>query len=231
MYLEVIVFDLGGTLMEFKDMPHSWINYYYSAFLSMKNSLGLSISDNDIKKSCKILKEYNPRVSKRELEYSPIQIFTDVTSHWNAEIDIGTIIFEFFKGLDLSPVIFDDTIQCLQILRKSNYKLAVLTDLPTAMPDEMMKNNIKSIINEIDLYVSSLSCGYRKPNPYGLKYIAEYYNITTDNLLFVGDEEKDIKTAQNANCKSVLIARNENKNFGQNFTIVSLNELFSVLHR
>ena len=27
----VIVFDLGGTLMRYEGMPHSWISYYQAA--------------------------------------------------------------------------------------------------------------------------------------------------------------------------------------------------------
>lgn len=26
--MRVIVFDLGGTLMEYEGMPHSWVDYY-----------------------------------------------------------------------------------------------------------------------------------------------------------------------------------------------------------
>jgi putative hydrolase of the HAD superfamily len=36
--VKVIIFDLGGTLMEFKGMPNSWVDYYKTAFTAIKNS-------------------------------------------------------------------------------------------------------------------------------------------------------------------------------------------------
>jgi putative hydrolase of the HAD superfamily len=226
--VKVIVFDLGGTLMEFNGMPNSWIDYYKTAFTAIKDSLHLSITDSDIELSCKILTEYNPRISNREIEYTPEKIFNDVVAHWNIKIDISVIISEFFKGLELQTVIYNDSLECLQ---KSNFKIAALTDLPTAMSDELFKSKIEPIIENLDLYVSSLSCGFRKPNANGIKHIAEYFDVNMDSVLFVGDEIKDIKTAQNAGCKSVLITRNNsiNREFGQDYNIKSLNELFDIL--
>ena len=46
---------------------------------------------------------------------------------------------------------------------------------------------------------------YRKPNPYGLHYIAKYYKVRVNDLLFTGDEEKDRITAERANCQFISI--------------------------
>jgi len=226
-----IVFDLGGTLMEYENMALSWEGYYYDAFLSVRESLALDISDEDIEKSVAVLRNYNPRIQYREIEYSPEQIFFDVTAFWRVETDVRKVITEFFKGLKLRPIIFEDAVQTLGELKNRQYKLAALTDLPTAMPDEILIEGIGPIIKELDFYVSSLTCGFRKPNPYGLRSIAEHFCVTTGDLLFIGDEEKDIKTAFNAGCKSVLIRRDGNTGceFGQDFTITRLSELDNVL--
>lgn len=106
-------------------------------------------------------------------------------------------------------MIYSDTIPALQIIRKKGYQIATLTDLPTAMPDELFKNDILSLMPYFDLYVSSLSCGFRKPNSKGLKMIAEHYNIPIKELIFIGDEEKDRKTAYNAGCRFVQIDRKQ----------------------
>ncbi len=207
----MIVFDLGGTLMEYQGMPLSWINYYKSAFYFVKDSLRLPISEDDIEQSCKILTSYNPRVSLREVEYVPVNIFAEVTSHWKVDLDMNVIIREFFKGFALKPVVYEDTIQTLRGLREKGYQLAVLTDLPTAMPDEIFTEDIPQILDELDLYVSSLICGYRKPNKQGLIYIAEHFKVEIEQLAFVGDEEKDVKAAQNAGCMSIVIDRKKDK--------------------
>ena len=37
----VIVFDLGGTLMRYEGMPHSWISYYQAAFEAVRDRFSL----------------------------------------------------------------------------------------------------------------------------------------------------------------------------------------------
>ena len=222
---KVCVFDLGGTLMEYKNMPYSWVGYYEKAFQFVSDEFNLNLTKTDIEKSCEIMKSKNARVVYREIEYTPEDIFVEVTEHWNSKVDISEIINNFFKGIELKSIIYDDTVDCLKRLKDSGIKIAVLTDLPTAMPDELFKKDITVLLEHFDLYVSSLTCGFRKPNRYGILQIANHFNIDVKNLVFIGDEEKDINTAKNAECVSVLINRGEARNFGQDFTITSLREL------
>lgn len=231
--MKAIVFDIGGTLMEYKDMPLSWVNYYKSAFERIRNTFSLSLSDSDIEKSCSILTSFNPRISFREIEYQPEQIFLTVTKHWNIQNSISDILYEFFKGIELKPVIYEDTISTLIMLKKRGYKIATLTDLPTAMPDEIFKNNIIPILNNIDLYVSSLSCGFRKPNRRGIDFISNFFQIDNQSIVLVGDERKDIQTAKNAQCHSILIERKNDisLDYGQDLTIDSLEGLYNAVCR
>ena len=45
---KVVVFDLGGTLMEFVGMPPSWVDYYHTGFENVNNKYGLGISEKQI---------------------------------------------------------------------------------------------------------------------------------------------------------------------------------------
>lgn len=44
-----------------------------------------------------------------------------------------------------------------------------------------------------DMYVSSQSCGFRKPNPEGVHQISEHFGADEKQFIFVGDEPKDTK--------------------------------------
>jgi len=232
--LEVIVFDLGGTLMEYKGMPYSWVDYYEKAFIAVSNEFGLELSAEDIQKSCDVMESKNARVIYREVEYTPEEVFAAVTDHWKEKANIDDIIHCFYKGHDLKPIIFHDTIECLERLIEKGKKIAALTDLPTAMPDALFQKDIAGLLEYFDLYVSSQTCGYRKPNKNGLLYIAKHFNIGAEGLVFIGDEEKDIKAAKNVGCASVLITRGASQNgerdYGQDLAISSLDELIEVLH-
>ena len=65
---KLIVFDLGGTLMEYVGMPLNWSDYYICGFKKLNEIMKLNLSINDLQESADKLKSYNPRTSKREYE-------------------------------------------------------------------------------------------------------------------------------------------------------------------
>lgn len=206
--MKCIIFDMGGTLMQYEGMPFTWDSFYYLGFKKIAKSLSQNISNNDIQQSVNIMKSYNPRYNYRENELSPEYIFSQCLRHWSkTSINYNDVIQSFFEGLKLSPIIYPDSIASLQNLKK-NFLIASLTDLPTAMPDSLFRKDIASLIEHLDLYVSSQTCGYRKPNKAGIFYIANHFNIPINEILFVGDEPKDFLTAKNAGCKFLLLDRN-----------------------
>lgn len=198
---KVVVFDLGGTLMEFKGMPPVWIDYYKTGIESINEKFSLNLSDDDIEKSVEILKSYNPRVNYRETEISPNKIFTDATAQWNINFDIDSVIECFFEGININTVIYDYAFDLIDSYKQDGCFVACLTDLPSGMPDYIFKKPLQMLIDKLDLYVSSQSCGYRKPNKFGLQYIADHFDVDVKSLLFIGDEEKDKLAAQKADCE------------------------------
>lgn len=193
--------------MEYEGMPYSWIDYYEQGLEKINKKYHCENSVSDISKSADILKTFNPRIHYREKEYSPEFIFSKALEHWNIDIAIKDCVYTFFEGLQLKAKIYSDAVPVLKELKNRKYSIATLSDLPTAMPDELFKRDIAELIKYFDLYVSSSTCGFRKPNRMGLQQIAEYFNVLISDLIFVGDEEKDRKTAQNADCKFVHLDR------------------------
>lgn len=211
--LRSIVFDLGGTLMEYAGMPLNWSDYYICGFEKVNEILKLNLSENDLQESANILKSYNPRISKREYEIKPEDIFNDIISGWGEKPDTNKVIEIFFQGLSLKANIYEYSTELLKKCRSLGFKIACLTDLPNGMPDYIFKPAIENILPYFDLYVSSQICGVRKPNKGGICYIADAFEIREAEILFVGDEEKDFLTALNAGCDFVYIndlIKNEN---------------------
>lgn len=226
----ITVFDVGGTLMEYRNMPNVWLEFYQDAFEHVRKTLKLDISDADMARSLDVLRSYNPKVKYREIDYTPEKIFGDVTKHWQADFDLSQVIDTFFSSMKLTPYTYPETVSVLGQLKADGYKIATLTDVATGMPDELHKSYFTGLLPYFDLYVSSVSCGYRKPNPKGLRDIAEHFSVTADDMIFIGDEEKDIVTAKRFGCKSVLIDRKgANADFGQDNTITDLTGLHKIL--
>lgn len=228
--MKVIVFDIGGTLMEYKNMPLSWLDFYKDGFRYVCNKLSLNIIENDIDKSFEVLKSYNPRINPLEVDVTPKVIFSEATSHWHGEFILSDVINKFYESMNLTAYIYPETLDFLDKLKAEGYKIAALTDVAIGMPDELHKSYFPELLPYFDMYVSSISCGYRKPNPKGLSDIAENFGVVPSEMIMIGDEEKDIKTAKRFGCKSVLIyRRDKNANFGQDYTVTDLNKLWEML--
>lgn len=228
--MKVIVFDIGRTLMEYENMPLSWLEFYKDGFRYVRKELGLNITEEDIDKSFEVLKRYNPRINPREVDVTPEVIFGEATAHWQGEYTLSDIINKFYESMNLTAYIYPETIDFLDNLKAEGYKIAALTDVAIGMPDELHKSYFPELLPYFDMYVSSISCGYRKPNPKGLSDIAEKFGVVASEMIMIGDEEKDIKTAKRFGCKAVLIdRRNRNADFGQDYTVMDLNGLWEVL--
>lgn len=206
---KILTFDLGGTLMEYAGMPASWTDYYEQGFEALNRYYHCNVSVSCIKKSVEILTSLNPRVCYREKEYAPEAIFSKALGHWQKELPFRQCAYKFYEGLNLKAVIYPDVIPVLTVLKAKGCRIAALTDLPTAMPDELFQKDIEQLLPYLDSYVSSLSCGFRKPNARGLQMIAEQYQIPVTELTFIGDEEKDRETAYRAGCRFIRIDRKE----------------------
>ena len=222
---KVIVFDLGGTLMHYVDMPLSWADYYKSGFEKINETYNCNVSNDCIELSVEKLRQFNPRIKYREIEYSPQYIFENVLKHWGVSLNIDDCITVFYDGLNLKAEIYPETIHVLQKLKSKGYIISGFSDLPVAMSEDYFKKDIKPLIELFDSFETSVSCGYRKPNERGLEIIAQRYNIPTNELLFVVDEEKDRLAAERANCEFIEISRKTNKIN----CIRDLNELLRVL--
>ena len=171
--IKLFVFDLGGTLMEYKGMHLSWTGYYKGAFEYVNTKLGLGLSEQ----------------------------------------------------------LIADSIPTLAALKKAGFKIAAMTDVATGMPDLMHKNYVTPLLPYFDLYVSSLSCGYKKPNPKGLRDISEQLGIEPENMVMIGDTNRDVNVAKNIGCRSILTNRKDEpvQELGQDFTIRNTLEILALI--
>lgn len=75
----------------------------------------------------------------------------------------------------------------------------------------------------VDVVFTSVDIGFRKPNKAGFIRLLQAFDITPSQMIYIGDEEKDIVGANALGIVSVLINRNGDcPNWSQNFTAHSL---------
>lgn len=91
--------------MQYVGMPHSWEDFYYKGFEEIIRKFRYPISQEVVEKSFQILKEFNPRIHYREVEYSAEYIFTKILEHWHMDIPIQCCIHDFTTFIDRKSVV------------------------------------------------------------------------------------------------------------------------------
>ena len=74
-------------------MPLNWSEYYPEAFRRVNEINKLNLSEGEISKAVEILKSYNPRITKREIEIDPEDMFKEILKSWNANKQIYEQVF------------------------------------------------------------------------------------------------------------------------------------------
>jgi putative hydrolase of the HAD superfamily len=178
-----------------------------------------------------ILSTYNTRINYREKEVPADKIFSKIIDAWKiANTNKDKIIEHFFEFFQRTSIVFDDTINTLHYLKSKNYKIGILTDVAYGMPRKYVEDDIRQFNDLIDVLLTSVDVGFRKPNIKGYELLAKELNADMRNMVYVGNEEKDITGANKTGMKSIFFNNKDtNINYGADYTIKSLSDLRDIL--
>ena len=232
MKLKLVVFDLGETLINYKDVPLNWSAHYNNALQLACKVCNIAYNENTLAEACQILLKYNTRINPRIKEVSANVIFNEIISLFNIpETSLELFVEIFFEYFQREAEPEETSVELLCYLKKKNIKTAVLTDVPYGMPKYLVEKDLSALRPYIDLLVTSVDIGLRKPMPKGLEFILNHFKISPDETIFIGNEKKDIETANSMNIYSVLLSLEKNPpQWKQRKSIKELIELKSLLH-
>lgn len=114
--MKVIVFDLGGTLMEYRGMPLNWCDYYEKGFRRIAERFSLPVTAEQLDKSSTVMRSCNPRICPREEEVDPRLVFDQALVGRDCPIPVEEAINAFFDGLELRAEIYPDVFPALRQL-------------------------------------------------------------------------------------------------------------------
>ena len=224
-----VVFDIGQTLAYYP-FPLNWSALYRPAFERIADRFDLQISEAEYEHIGATLAKYNTRINPRETEVSSDVIFREIIEGTNMPMELlDDIKNEFYLFFRRDVVLYDEVKDTLKKLKDNGVLIGTLSDVAYGMDNKYALEDISEAIDYIDFPYTSNDVGYRKPSSKGLRLLSEKMNIAVDKIAFVGDEKKDVECAKNAGAIAVLINRdNEEKYYGQDYTIRSLDELFNL---
>jgi len=225
-----IIFDFGGTLAEYKNLPKAWNGLYHEAFISLEKKVQKEFSPNEIQSAVEILSKYNARLHPRENEISDQIIFEEINAVLKTKNSAKNLAVNFYSFFQKKLVVYDETVSVLDALRKKGWFIGVLSDLPTGMPHESFIEDISKINFQFDAVESSQSIGWRKPNIQGITKIADIFGCLPSEIIYVGDEKKDMELINKVCGTSILINRgSEEKDYNQKITIKKLDDLLNLI--
>lgn len=228
--IRAVVFDIGQTLVYYP-MPLNWSKLYKPAFGNVAEVLGLSISEEEYVHIGEVLTRYNTRINPRETEVSSDRIFTEILEGTSIPMELMQRVKElFYDYFRRDTVVYPEAEKTLIELRSRGILTATLSDVAYGMDNKFALGDIAALLRYIDLPCTSNDTGFRKPCREALETVAEKLGVGNDEMIFVGDELKDMQCAKNAGAFGVLIDRDdEEKAYGQNATISSLEGVLELL--
>ena len=230
MTIKAIGFDIGNTLINYPH-PLSWKSLYPAALSKVMSDCRFDESSTRIALASAVLSKYNTRENYREYEVTSDIIFKEIFDAWGQNYGKLTIAKESFYGFfQADAVCFHDTIETLDALRAMGIRMGFITDVAYAMDNKYALKDIAEIQHYFDVGVTSTDLGFRKPHAAGYNALLEVFGVPAEQVIYVGDEEKDIVGANSAGMVSVLINRdNEVKNWEQKYTIRNLSEIIDII--
>lgn len=229
--IKAVCFDVGETLIYYDGTQLNWKDHYHNALLEICNTFNVNPEEESELRAEATLLEFNTRENPRIAEFDHEVIFSrlvmDLGIKSGSAMDVCKPFFRYFQR---KAGIYNDTLKVLKELKNKNIPVGVLTDVPYGMPKEFVMEDLKTLVPYIDVVVTSVDAGFRKPHAAGFQLLSEYLNVPLGDMVYVGNEQKDIDGSLNAGATAVLIDRNRNSpEWHQHYTINTLFELEKLL--
>jgi len=230
MKIKAVSFDIGHTLVKYNN-PLNWKSLYEPALKQVAESCLIDLHDEHIKAAIATLTKYNTREYPREHEVTSEIIFLEILDLWRQPHEILDIAKEAFYGFFLADAVcYDDVVDTLRYLQNAEVKIGALTDVAYGMDNSFSLQDIAPICHFFDLVLTSVDVCYRKPNAAGFTQLLKTFDCLPSEMLYIGDEQKDIVGANRLGIVSVLIDRNEvSPDWGQSFTVHSIADICNLL--
>lgn len=226
-----VVFDIGQTLVDYR-IPMNWSELYRPAFEQIAEKHHYTFSEEHYQRAGRVLTKYNTRIHPRDYEVSSTEIFTEILKGMNIALeDMNQVKESFYTFFRRDCSLFPDVTETVRTLSAKGIRLATLSDVAYGMDNKYALEDIAPVLQYIDYPFTSNDTEYRKSCAKGLEILSEKMQTGISDIVFVGDEEKDMVCAKTAGAYAVLINRdNLIKNYGQDKEIHTLTELFPLFH-
>ena len=226
---------MGDTLVFYRDTPLNWAALYPDALRSVAAVCGFSPTTEQLAAAGQSLARYNTRIVPRTSEVRAEEILSSILRVWgiDASAQVQPAIRAFFTFFRQRLSVYAETIPVLTSLRERGILIGILTDVAYGMPREFVQQDLNDagISGLSDVLLTSVDAGMRKPEAAGYIALAARLGVALQEMLYVGNEPKDVIGASRAGVLAVFLDREgRGDNYGQQFTISTLNGIAEIIH-
>jgi putative hydrolase of the HAD superfamily len=228
---KAVGFDLGETLVRYGHAL-SWQSLYQKALAAVGAACGTVPDERMLAAGAEVLLRYNTRANPRVEEVPADVILGEVLAAWQLPLHFTEASVEaFFSFFQRDTAVYPDVIPLLARLRTCGMKIGILTDAPYGMPREFVEQDIGPFARHVDVLLTSVEVGFRKPDPRGYHDLALRLGVTPAEMPYVGNEPKDMEGARRAGCLPVFLDRDGSSPHSGSLHVQSLDELAVLLQR
>lgn len=230
MQIRAVSFDIGHTLVRYNN-PLNWKALYAPALRQMGEAIAIEMPTECVRAASDILSRYNTREHPREKEVCAADIFGEILNCLGVPLErMDAAMAAFYSFFQAEACCYDDVERTLHDLREQGIRLGALTDVAYGMENAFSMRDIAPIHQYFDKVFTSVDVGWRKPNKAGFLMLLDALGVQAAEMLYVGDEEKDIAGANAVGISPVLVCRAGNPpDWGQRFTVRSLAEVCKLV--
>ena len=220
-------FDLGETLIFYRDTPLNWAALYPEALRCIARPCQAVPTTEQLIAAGEVLTRYNTRIVPRTSEVPAEEILPQVLHALglDAFASLPAAIDSFFTFFQQQMCAYPETVEVLTALRKQSIPIGILTDVPYGMPRPFVQRDLDraGISGLFDVLLTSVEVGVRKPETTGYIALAAHLGLAPEEMIYVGNEPKDIMGANRAGLSSVFLDRaGSGSDHGQRITIPTL---------
>nr|MDO8113073.1 HAD family hydrolase [Candidatus Sigynarchaeota archaeon] len=210
--IKVVLFDLGGTLVEYyksSDLPGILERAINDIQQFLFDKLATTFEQDDLWKRVEQENRESGDFRVRPMEDRLANIF-QLKDLANEPAFMMALCRRFMKHIFDRGVLFKDTIQVLQELKKRGLKTGVISNTPWGSPAIMWREELGrlGIAQYLDATVFCRDVGWRKPTNQIFMHALDILHVEAKDCIFVGDDPRwDISGPRGVGMDAVLVDR------------------------
>ena len=120
---------------------------------------------------------------------------------------------DYVKDIDEFEII-NGSLDAIKLLKQKNFLVVIISIKKLNKIHSFLEEKLLELDTSIDgiyfcPHTPQENCKCRKPEPGLLLKAVQDLNIDLEKSLMIGDSEKDVKAAENAGCKGILLNNNQ----------------------